>query len=234
MRSTARRWRSSGNFHAGVSVASAFRPSLREGASLVSRLWRIAQTRSPGDLHKPSKALAVALHLESPTAFESFAGVIGRPSSRDASASQGLCRSLLASVSAGCQHVTAAAHADEYRRYPVPPIVSFSFELRSSLQRWNGLFGLVIRYLTSSRNCQEMEGGVPSCRGSESRPGNRRRPAEAVRSTVSFESVPHRFGVCEPRAASARGPLSPLRSALPGSPTPAGRPARRRSANRGR
>jgi hypothetical protein len=119
--------------HANISVASAFRPSLREGASLVSRMWRVVQARSPSDLHKPVKALATALDLDPDATFESFAGLLSRPSNRDASAVHGLCRSMLASVSSGCQFVTAAAHADAYRRYPLPLVIAFSFELRNSL-----------------------------------------------------------------------------------------------------
>jgi hypothetical protein len=120
-------------YHRTISVPSAFRPSLRAGASLVSRLWRIVQSRSPNDLHKPAKGLAAALDLDNSLAFESFAGVITRPANLDSVPSRGLCRSLLVSVSAGCQLVTAAAHADSYRRYPVPLLISFSYELRSSL-----------------------------------------------------------------------------------------------------
>jgi hypothetical protein len=120
-------------YHREISVPSAFRPSLRAGSSLVSRLWRIVQSRSPNDLHKPAKGLAAALDLEKSLAFESFAGVITRPANPDSSPTHGLCRNLLVSASSGCQLVTAAAHADSYRRYPVPLLISFSYELRSSL-----------------------------------------------------------------------------------------------------
>lgn len=119
--------------HSQIPVASGFRPSLREGTSLIARIWRTVQTRTPEDLHKPSKSLVRALELEDQADFESMAGVLSRPSSRDATSARYVCRNMLSAVGWACQFITAAAHAGEYRRYPMPLLRSLSFELRRSL-----------------------------------------------------------------------------------------------------
>jgi hypothetical protein len=124
--------------HAKVSTPTAFRPSLREGGSLTARIWGIVQACSPEQLGSPSKALATALSLELESWSESFSAVMTRPSNQDASAHRRFARSLLMTVAASCQFITAAAHADAYKRFPVPLIVSFSYELRRSLADYEG------------------------------------------------------------------------------------------------
>jgi hypothetical protein len=125
--------------HASVSVPSGFRPSLRTSNSLVARLWSVVQGRKPEALHGPSKALASALGLQNlgemlrQNTWEGFVAVLSRPSSRDSSESERFARGLLMTLSACCQFVTAAAHSDEYARYPVPLLISFSYDVRRSL-----------------------------------------------------------------------------------------------------
>ncbi len=46
-----------------LSNAEGYRPSRRDGASLVARLWDVVQTQHPEALGRPSRALAQALHL---------------------------------------------------------------------------------------------------------------------------------------------------------------------------
>lgn len=122
--------------HGRVSVASAFRPSLRAAKSLISRIWGIVQKRNPDGLHKPSAALAEALGLERNIApgWESIVSVLNRQSNADVSPSQRFARGVLITVGASCQYITAAAHADAYGRYPVPLLISFSYDLRKSLR----------------------------------------------------------------------------------------------------
>ena len=75
------------SYHAETTVPSAFRPSLKEGRSVIGRLWRIVQVRPPEGLHAPSKALARAVELSSGSLpdSDSFVAVLSRPSSRDGS-----------------------------------------------------------------------------------------------------------------------------------------------------
>lgn len=122
-------------YHARIAVASAFRPSLREGQSVIGRLWRIVQGRTPEGLHAPSKALAKAVGLsdDSLPDADSFSAVLNRPSTRDGSSAIRFMRNILTTVASACQFVTAASHADQYSRYPVQLLISFSYDLRKSL-----------------------------------------------------------------------------------------------------
>lgn len=121
--------------HAGITAPSSFRPSLREGRSITGRIWRIVQGRSPEGLNAPSKALAKAAGFSeaSLSGSDSFAAVLTRPSNRDDSSATRFMRNILTTVASACQFVTAASHADQYSRYPVPLLVSFSYDLRKSL-----------------------------------------------------------------------------------------------------
>jgi hypothetical protein len=122
-------------YHAETTVPSAFRPSLKEGRSVIGRLWRIIQVRPPEGLHAPSKALAkaVGLPLDSLPDCDSFTAVLSRPSTRDGSSTVKFFRNIVTTVGSACQFVTAASHADQYSRYPVQLLVSFSYDLRKSL-----------------------------------------------------------------------------------------------------
>lgn len=122
-------------YHTGITVPSSFRPSLREGRSVIGRLWRIVQGRPPEGLHAPSKALAKAVGLSETSLpdFDSFAAVLSRPSTRDDSSAVKFMRNVLTTVASACQFATAASHADQYSRYPVQLLVSFSYDLRKSL-----------------------------------------------------------------------------------------------------
>jgi hypothetical protein len=129
--------------HDNVSVASAFRPSLRAAKSLISRIWGIVQKCNPDGLHKPSSALAAALDLERNVApgWESIVSVLNRQSNVDVSPSQRFTRGMLMTVGASCQYITAAAHSDAYARYPVPLLISFSYDLRKSLREAEIIIG---------------------------------------------------------------------------------------------
>jgi hypothetical protein len=123
--------------HNSVVNASGFRPSLKESDSLVARLWGIVQKRSPESLLKAGKALARAINFDSDVEIisESLSAVLGRPSSLDSSVNARFARDVLATVASSCQYVTAAAHSDYYSRYPIPLLVSFTYDLRTCLWR---------------------------------------------------------------------------------------------------
>jgi hypothetical protein len=120
-----------------VSAPSAFRPSRREGSSLIGRVWGIVQSRAPEALHGSAKAVAAALGLSEEHGYgpESLAAVLNRPSTRDATEGRRFARSMLVTVASACQFVTAAAHAAEYPNYPIQLIVAFSYDLRRSLAK---------------------------------------------------------------------------------------------------
>ncbi|MFJ3790389.1 hypothetical protein [Kitasatospora sp. NPDC090091] len=114
---------------------SSYRPSVREGSSLVARIWGKTQATHPDGLGKPGKALALALALpESVDAswHRSLVTVLFRPSGA-LPAQQAFAINVLVTITAACQMITAAAHADAYPSYPVPLIRSMSFDLRQAL-----------------------------------------------------------------------------------------------------
>ena len=119
-----------------VSNPRAYRPSRREGTSLVSRLWVLGHAHNPEDM-KPGKALARALALPDGqrVTAESLASVVRRPSSPVTDPSVAFTRDLLAALAATCQVVTAAAHSDAYERYPVSLLSSYSYDLLRALTR---------------------------------------------------------------------------------------------------
>jgi hypothetical protein len=123
-------------FRTTVSTPASFRPSLREGRSLVARLWGVVQSEPPERLGRSAKALACALDLEGLQncgRYESLATVLRRPTSPDPTPSRRSARNLLVTIASGCQLLTAAAHADDYSRYSVVLLRSTSFDLRLSL-----------------------------------------------------------------------------------------------------
>lgn len=121
--------------HDDVRSATGFRPSRRASSSLISRIWEISQKRTPEDLLKPGRALSDALGLTPDLIIppESLAAILNRPSNRDTSNAQKFARGLMVTIGVACQFITAAAHADSYPRYPVPLLISFSYDLRASL-----------------------------------------------------------------------------------------------------
>lgn len=126
--------------HSSVHVPSAFRPSLRASGSLIGRMWRVVQSRQPEALHAPSKALVTALALEKihHSQHESFVAILNRSATQDATPARRFARGLLMTVASSCQYVTAAAHSDSYARYPVPLLISFSYDLRRALRDAEG------------------------------------------------------------------------------------------------
>jgi hypothetical protein len=114
---------------------SAYRPSVRDGRSLIARLWRLTNERSPDQLVAASKALASALGVAeswNSKSHESLLSVIGTPPGRQ-SPSTRFARNILETVAGASRFVTAAAHSDAYCSYPVALLLSMSFDLRKAL-----------------------------------------------------------------------------------------------------
>ncbi|MFI8325224.1 hypothetical protein [Streptomyces sp. NPDC085529] len=116
---------------------SSYRPSVRDGNSLLARIWGKAQGTAPDSMGRLAKALARALALPDsldPSWHRSMVAVLLRPPNDSTPDTQSLFASnLLTTILATCQLITAAAHADAYPSYPVPLIRSTSFDLRQTL-----------------------------------------------------------------------------------------------------
>jgi hypothetical protein len=121
---------------AGVTTPTAFRPSVRDGRSLIARIWGVVQARSPENMKTPSEALAVALDLPEslPLAWhEPLESVLRRPSGGEPSERLRFARSAFVAIGASCQLVTASAHADAYGHYPIAFLRTMSYDLFQAL-----------------------------------------------------------------------------------------------------
>jgi hypothetical protein len=121
---------------ASVTTPTAFRPSLRDGRTLIARLWGVVQERQPEQMRGPSEALANALDL--PDAIElpwheGISSVLRRPSGGEATQRLRFAKNVFLTVATACQLTTAVAHSDDYAHYPVLLLRSSSLDLRRSL-----------------------------------------------------------------------------------------------------
>lgn len=110
-----------------------YRPSARKNGTIIGRLWYRAITEPPERLTKLAKALACSLRVESSSQLEltrpSLVTVLNRPSNRIQDSSVLWAFNLIVTLRSACQLVTAAAHADEYPRYPILLLKSLVYEL---------------------------------------------------------------------------------------------------------
>lgn len=122
-----------------------YRPSTTS-PTLVNQIWRMANTRSANDLVKVAESLARAAPMvavnpdDSP---EALLTVLGGPNSqRFPSRESRRAYNVITSARGACRLITAAAHADEYGRYPAWLLRSLSLDLRRSIDE-------AVRSLTS-------------------------------------------------------------------------------------
>ena len=108
-----------------------YRPSMR-GATMVGRIWKKANGTGPEGLVKTARVLARALGLDDSLEFSEapLVAVLNRPTNRIERKCDYWSFSLILALRNSCQLVTAAAHADEYPRYPVTLLRSMSNDLR--------------------------------------------------------------------------------------------------------
>ncbi len=115
---------------------TAYRPSIRDRQTILARLWFLVQSEKPDGLLASVKALQRALgvpdELDQPW-HETLVAVLSRPANRDPHEGARFVRNLLLTLTASAQLITAAAHADAYRAYPIPLVRSVSYDLRSGL-----------------------------------------------------------------------------------------------------
>lgn len=122
--------------HDAVTEASAFRPSARDGRSLVGRLMRLCGATSPDGLYASAKALSRALdleHAEQLRSTDSLVSVLLRGTVRDTRRDIAYARNIVVSMFAASQWVTAAAHADQYPRYLILSLRGLSYDLRATI-----------------------------------------------------------------------------------------------------
>ncbi|MDQ1638181.1 MAG: hypothetical protein QOF62_1520 [Pyrinomonadaceae bacterium] len=124
----------SAKYHREVSNPKGFRPSLKEGRCLISRLLYLVRTSTVDEITKRAEALSIALGLPDgiPTPPDSIVSVLLRATNKQVHTIS-FARNLLMTVYASAQLITAAAHSDEYPRYPIVLLRSVSFNLRNVL-----------------------------------------------------------------------------------------------------
>jgi hypothetical protein len=99
----------------------AYRPSARDGRSLVSRLWEVASNRSKDDVIACARALAAALALPAEAAANWCPSMTTVVSGRVAVADDAGARfalDVMTTVAGACHLITSAAHAGEHKHYP--------------------------------------------------------------------------------------------------------------------
>lgn len=119
-----------------VSDPEAFRPSRKEGKCFSARLWDFYMKNGPEQLQQYAKALADALQpeMESINFMIPLQAVIYRPSSPITEFRVQWALSLIISIGAACQFLTAIAHSDQYPQYPSLVLRAFSLDIRKFLQ----------------------------------------------------------------------------------------------------
>ena len=108
-----------------------YRPSTSKRPTVVGLIWACANKNAPDSLPKVASALAQALNLgDVSTDDMSLIAVLNRPVNPifDPRARWSFC--LIVTLRGACQLVTAAAHADDYPRFPAALLKSTSLDVR--------------------------------------------------------------------------------------------------------
>lgn len=114
-----------------------YRPSSRNPTP-VGHLWRATAETHADKLVSTAKSLAQALCITPGTIgeyAEAIVTVVSRPSAPIRDPADRWAFDVIMATGAACRLVTAAAHADDYSRYPVWLVGSLSRDLRRSLDR---------------------------------------------------------------------------------------------------
>jgi hypothetical protein len=115
---------------------TAYRPSVRDRQTILARLWFLVQSEKPDGLLASAKSLQRALGVPpdvNESWHETLVAVLSRPANRDPDEGARFVRNVLLTLAAGSQLITAAAHADVYRAYPIPLVRATSHDLRCGL-----------------------------------------------------------------------------------------------------
>jgi hypothetical protein len=123
--------------HAGIQSSESFRPSVRLGDSVVSRLWQVARTSSARDIDSAVTGLTQALDILPCEALqgwhECLFGALGRGLHPKEEEPRKFARSMLCTISASCQYVTCAHHEGDYQEFPLNLISSVVDDLYEGL-----------------------------------------------------------------------------------------------------
>ncbi len=121
------------DFLDGVRNPVGYRPSASKNPTVVSRIWAHANSTSPDRLPRTARALTQALRPDRVSAGGmSLTAVLNRPTNPiDAAERWSFC--LIVTVRSACQLITAAAHADDYPRFPQALLKSTSLDVRRFL-----------------------------------------------------------------------------------------------------
>jgi hypothetical protein len=127
-----------------IKNSSGFRPSASEGYFIVGRILRLVTKMSPDSLLNAARMLAKALDLGDlphTSVQESLAAVVLRSTVRERNGGARLSRSFLVTLYCACQFVTAAAHADDYPKYSLNLLDSFSKNITDCIREFSALIG---------------------------------------------------------------------------------------------
>ena len=106
-----------------------YRPSTRYAESIVGRIWAHTNRTTPDRLERTAKALATALEQDAGSEEMSLAAVLSRPTKPIGDMGVRWSLGLAVTVRAGCQLVTAAAHASEYPAVSATLLKSTSLDI---------------------------------------------------------------------------------------------------------
>ncbi len=122
--------------YASIPNTESYRPSVRTGDSVVSRLWQVAQAGSTKDIDCTVTGLTEALNII-PDALqgwhECLFGALARGLDASERGPRKFARGMLFTISAACQYITCAAHAHHYPELPLNLISSVVDDLYEGL-----------------------------------------------------------------------------------------------------
>ena len=113
-----------------------FRPSTSRNPTMIGRLWYEANRSSPDALPQVAKALARALRVNEfarDSEMTTLIAVLNRPTNKIVDVRIQWSFHLIVTVRSACQLVTAAAHADDYPKFPDVLLRVTSLDLRRFL-----------------------------------------------------------------------------------------------------
>lgn len=121
-----------------VSTTESYRPSVRKGDSVVSRLWGVAHSGSQKEILEVAAGLREALRVSDCGLIgdwrEGLFSALGRSHTVDESKADGFSRAIVYTVSASCQYITCAMHGHEYQRFPLQLVISAVADLYGGLR----------------------------------------------------------------------------------------------------
>jgi hypothetical protein len=120
-----------------VTDTDAYRPAMKKGGSVTSRLWEIAQSGSGDGLDSAADELARAMQIPAEASLEGWReglfGALARGHHPGDPLSRRFARDIIVTVSAACRFITCRHHSDEYPSFPVNLLVATIDDLYRSL-----------------------------------------------------------------------------------------------------